>query len=332
MFTCLSKEGILKALDWLLAEMEKTKQYSRQTNKDRTPRKHRRNIITYINDLDTWDWGPNTHIRVDAPRNANTHVEGPTTRFTFQQLRSIVETDLEYTYASLGKTTFFQLEGCPIGGLLSSFYANLFCAWRECMFTDAINSIEGVSFHGIRQVDDMLGVLVVHPDTKENREKANALIDRLEREVYTGGLELETEMGESDGSTFYHEFAGCEIIGSHNGSFLKCKSFNKNWQSLLTTGKQKTRRFPHWRSYTHAQTKRGVIIGTLHRLATQTSALDFQNSLTEAVEQTMTELASIEYPSYVCLQALKSMTKKADDNTWLAVYDHIRSQIHCIWK
>ena len=50
------------------------------------------------------------------------------------EVMTVVDIDLKYTYQTRGSDIFLQKHGCPIGGYLSAIYANVKCAFDEFNF------------------------------------------------------------------------------------------------------------------------------------------------------------------------------------------------------
>ena len=73
--------------------------------------------------------------------------------------------------------------------------------------------------------------------------------------------------------SYIHEFSGTKIKGRERHPIAICKTLNKNFKTIQKQGTQKKARYPAWKSYTSNQNKRGVIIGSLHRINLQNSIM-----------------------------------------------------------
>ena len=122
MFTFLSHKGIRDSLEWLLREMSQLKQYKDRGGTMRTPRKTNKNYVTLVVDPTSEIYWGNA-MATGKPEDVIT--------MNFNDIRNIVDMDLDFTYSTVGTTILKQRQGCPIGGILSSFYANLVCAKQE---------------------------------------------------------------------------------------------------------------------------------------------------------------------------------------------------------
>jgi hypothetical protein len=72
---------------------------------------------------------------------------------SFEQIMLAVEFDLAHNYCALGESTFEQGGGCPIGGLVSALYANIYCAHDERNFCEQWKHVAHL-FYAVRQMDD----------------------------------------------------------------------------------------------------------------------------------------------------------------------------------
>ena len=217
MFTFLSHKGIINSLEWLLKEMSDLKQYTQRGGVDRTPRKIKKNQVTLVVETGEIYWGKDTHEGYSKPTGGPDDV----VIFNFADIRAIVQMDLDYTYSTVGKTTLKQKQGCPIGGILSSFYANLVCAKQEYEFRIKETYNREQRIYGIRQVDDLiLWVAYEHKNEQSENEAQQILKEALDTktgksEVYCDGLTLEeedhTETLKNGVMSFEHDFAGTVI-------------------------------------------------------------------------------------------------------------------------
>ena len=163
-----------------------------------------------------------------------------------------------------------------IGGCLSGIYANVKCAFDEYNFLTT-QERNGIRIYGIRQMDDLCCWVSFNTTDDNSRKEAEKIKERiLQREgVYKGGLILEEQSVSIEGNTFRHKFSGTEIIGTVRTTRpMYCKTRNKNWESLLQTGKQKILTYPPEQSFIPYSVKLGVQIGTLIRIRTQNTCIE----------------------------------------------------------
>jgi hypothetical protein len=300
MYTHLSRAGIKKAVKWMFKVMGEKKQY-RETSggKNRTPRKAYKNIISIIDGTNIIDWGKSTNYQTGSDT---------VTSFRFQDLERIIDFDLKYTYARVGKMIYKQKAGVPIGGLLSGFYANVYCAYCEQAFLEQMkDKKKHFRIAGIRQMDD-LTVWFTYKG-KKGKQEADKAKHALLNTVYGDGLEVEEEGIEIQGNTFTHTFSGTTIEGHQSGpqKRLIMRAFNKNRESLEKTGTQKFRRFPPNESFVSSTYKISTAIGNFTRTARQhTDRSDIQESL----RWDIVELKSINYPRNIISSALWKVKKE----------------------
>lgn len=81
-----------------------------------------------------------------------------------------VNYDLAHNFCMVGGTVYEQVNGCPIGGLLSAFYANVYCAHDEQAFLRKWEHLRQ-SFYAIRQMDDLIFVIVMDDEDEEHNKR-----------------------------------------------------------------------------------------------------------------------------------------------------------------
>jgi hypothetical protein len=107
---------------------------------------------------------------------------------TVEEIMLGVEFDLAHNYCGVGMRVLEQLGGCPIGGLLSAVYADIYCAHDERNFCNKWQHLAH-RFYGVRQVDDLLLVMRWDPD-EESQQEIVQLRDDARGGLYTGGRNL----------------------------------------------------------------------------------------------------------------------------------------------
>jgi hypothetical protein len=305
MYTYLNHTEIRKAVLWLFEKI----QASQTKNKhSRTLRKRK------------------TLIKVDlhAPNRAqfttNNAVDSDCIIFNLNDLFEIVDFDLQNTYTTIGNQIFKQNDGCPMGGLLSSFYGNTTCAYHENMFlnTDPLSN----DIWGIRQMDD-LTLFIAHNKNDPNTKRDNDRIrNHIQNNVYRGGLEAEIQEPDHDtDGKFIHQFAGHEIHTHKNLSDIYTTTLNVNKKSVHDTNTQLKTRYPNMFTYTNQHSKNGNIIGSIHRIRTQNT---YRKDFTEAVLDLLAELRCINYTDTTIK---KCIYKLARQEQWKTMLDQVISTI-----
>lgn len=84
-----------------------------------------------------------------------------------------------------------QAGGCPIGGLCSAAYANIYCASDERRFDEKWKRAAEY-YYAARQMDDTLLVVRMDEEDWEQRAMMTELMEDA-RNLYTGGPESEVE-------------------------------------------------------------------------------------------------------------------------------------------
>lgn len=242
-----------------------------------------------------------------------------TVTLTFEDLMNIYTLDLDHSFTISQGIVNWQKLGCPIGGNLSSFFANTVCAYHEWKYLTSLGKA-AENIYGIRQVDDLLIWVATERGNRKSLRAAKSIKRKFLKQngVYKGGLELEEEPIKTTYTrgikTHHHEFAGVHISVQSRDPAMTCTTLNKNRESINNGDGQIIVRFPPWNSYTTDQSKRGVIIGTLHRT-------NEQNSSSELAAQSMfenyKEYRAIGYPSDFYKNTMTRMTRKLRDNTAL---------------
>ena len=322
MFTFLTHDGIRRALIWLFAQMRELKQYTVRGGINRTPRKRRKNIVTLVVETGEIYWGQGNHE--SHLRNIATGSPEDVITFTFDDLMSVVNTDLEYTYSTVGTTILKQKLGCPIGGNLSSFYANLYCAKQEYEFITRPTLNRKDRIHGIRQIDDVILWVAYDTTSKASEIEAEKLLLEVHPNpnqtktsnstVYADGLTVKREpikiYTKNAQRYFQTDFAGMRITGKlkpNQSTDFTCETLNKNWKHLKSTGKQKVAKYPPNISYIHDRIKNGVMIGSMIRMKTQNST---QNLLHKHIARNLYEMKAIGYKQDLLEQTLLKLKKK----------------------
>lgn len=273
MFTNLQHRKILKSIQWLLGKAE-------TLNTKRNNRNFTLNIDRGKPHLVRWGQSYET-----SKINLN-----------FQQIIRIISYDLKHTYTTIGEKTYRQIVGAPMGGTLSSNYANICCAYDEHVFLENNPQLKP-RILGLRQIDDAL-LLITYDITPESKKEAYEFVNGFSEDhnpIYKDGLKCKKQEVNLDKAKETYNF---KFIGTHIQIPIKGKSVpaiqteSKNWDNLKSTGRQKFLRLVHARSYTPQSVKVGTIIGEIirHRTFTNDPIL-----LKTALYKLCIELLSIGY-------------------------------------
>jgi hypothetical protein len=305
MYTYLNHTEIRKATMWLFEQIQNS-----QTKPTHGRNLRKRNIMIKVD----------KHAPNRAQFTTNNVIDSECTIFNLNDLFEIVDFDLNNTYTSIGDQIFKQNDGCPMGGLLSSFYGNTTCAFHENSFLTTEPLARNI--WGVRQMDD-LTLFIVHEKHDPNTHKNNARIrNTIQNEVYRGGLEAEIQEPELDTQHKYiHQFAGHEIHTHKNLSDIYTTTLNVNKESIRNDGKQLKIRYPNMRTYANQHSKNGNIIGSIHRIRTQNT---YRKDFTEAIEDLIAELRSINYTQTTIK---KCIYKLARQKQWKHMLEPILSQL-----
>jgi len=234
---------------------------------------------------------------------------------SFEDIINTVELDLGFAFTAVGMDIFRQKQGCPIGGCLSSNYANIKCAFDESDFLRRNHNFAARVF-AIRQMDDMAGWIAYD----KSDEGSYSLAEFLKRMVlksgciYKGGLILEEQEVKEEQGRFTHKFAGVSLVGDRNVAAVTAISRNKNWELLKSEGRQKVLTFPHVLSRVSDRVKVGVQIGTLTRIHTQCSR---PGLVVPCFLQNCVEMESLGYDRDFLFRCLNRVRKKSVAMEWI---------------
>jgi hypothetical protein len=232
MYTNLQHTKILKSTNWLL---DKAKKY----NKKRGNKNYTVNISNNKPYLIRW---------------GKAYAEGKT-NLTFNQIIDIITYDLEHSYTTIGGKVYKQKIGAPMGGVLSTNYANICCAYDEHTFLSKNPSLTK-NLAGFRQIDDAIILISFPNNDPEKQEEAKKFIcsfDNDSNPIYKDGLKCKKQEIKHDPATNTYNF---NFIGTHIQIKAKGKGSPrvqiqcKNWNDLEARGEQKFLRLINVHSYT----------------------------------------------------------------------------------
>ena len=200
----------------------------------------------------------------------------------FDLIRRVVLWDLQSTYSKFGDIVYFQKEGIPIGGMCSSVYADVQCAFDENEYLQR-EDVEDENILGIRQIDDLL----IFAPNEGYKDQIVASYDK--------GLTLESEAVEATtcklGSVQYAmNFIGLDITLKEGK--VRSRVANKNLPSIAKSGKQLKPRFAPPSKYRSGQVYKQIITGSLYRVRDYSIGA---HQTQQAVEGLAVEFRSIGY-------------------------------------
>jgi hypothetical protein len=297
MYTFLDHGEICKAIKWLFDIMEKV-----------SPKRAPYNRLLTINRTATTKFPDN--VRWGRGTDNET-----TVTMSFKNLMDIYKLDMNYAFTKSRNIVTYQTIGCPIGGYISAFYANVVCAYHEWQYMTT-KAPKEIKIYGIRQMDDLLICIGTEQGNKTQQKMADKVRTTFmtKNEVYKGGLELEEEETKKEnikGVTYnIHEFSGITVKFKTKNPTVTCRTLNKNTEHIKQHGTQKIVRYPHYESYTDNKSKQGIIIGTLNRI-------EKQNTTTKIGAQSMmenyTEYTTIGYDETTYTGPLQKEKRKQGD-------------------
>ena len=179
--------------------------------------------------------------------------------------------------------------------------------------------------YGIRQMDDLMIWVATNAKDERTKQKAKSIKRHILRKdgVYKGGLELEEEKVNKvwihKEQYYLHEFAGTKIKIRKKKPEATCTTLNKNIAQIGKKGTQKRARYPPWESYTSTQSKKGVIIGTLHRIKKQNTTVQLA---TNSMIDNYKEYKALKYPDKFYMDIMHKISKQT----------HTDQTIRCIAK
>jgi hypothetical protein len=221
-----------------------------------------------------------------------------------------------FTQSKIGNTIIKQKKGCPIGGILSGSYANIYCAKNEYEFLKRQEEIIDIRrIQGIRQMDDLILWIAYNEESNLSKKQTADILEELynteteQTKVYKGGLNLEmqTIKYNKKKKSFKMDFAGTRIHGTTNAKELYTRTLNKNIKHIRKHGIQKYTRYPNKETYIHDNIKRGVIIGNIVRTEKQNT---YERDLKRAIKEDIEELECIGYREEEIKHTLNRLKKR----------------------
>jgi hypothetical protein len=219
-----------------------------------------------------------------------------TEEIDFELMKRVVLWDLQSTYSRFGDVVLYQKEGLPIGGMCSSIYADIQCAFDENTYLNR-EDVNTKRLVGIRQIDDLL---ILAPDPKYKDEIVDA---------YDKGLTLETEEVEAktqrNGTTTYSmHYIGLDL--TLNKGRVRSKVSNKNIPSIIQNGRQLKPRFTPPSVYRSGALYKQIISGALYRVRDYSIG---NLQIRQAIAALAIEFEHLKYPKTLFRSVLKKFIK-----------------------
>jgi len=278
MFTNLKRECINQAINWLFASISKR--------------------IKFIN--------ISRNDKKDKPRRGKSYAQDRT-NFSIEDLKSIIDFDLDNAIFSLGEVILKQKKGIPMGSPLSPILAQLTCIYRENIYLGKKKK-EGKlnDFRGIRYMDDLMLMI---------KKKYETEISEEFKEVYFQGLTLEPQETASNPGEEV-KFLSLRVSNRRDGT-CRIRSNIKN-EDNLKSGKT-INRFISYKSKIDNKIKISTVIGEMHRLNQENPEWEDKTYSTLWLWK---ELRQAEYPK-----------KKIKTGMWLAI-NKISNDEECsqLWR
>ena len=198
--------------------------------------------------------------------------EGTDWAFSEHDIMNVVSLDIDNVYVTCRGAVWKQNQGCPIGGFLSAMYANIKCMYDEKTFIHNLGT-QARRIYAIRQVDDLIMWIAYNREDSKTRmwaeEKKEEIIKGT---LYKGGLILEEqEVDLSVQGEQRRKFCGTWVVRKDEENEMWVIPRNVNEESLIQEGRQKIPRYVSAQAWTNSTYKKGMIIGNLHRIESQTT-------------------------------------------------------------
>jgi hypothetical protein len=229
-----------------------------------------------------------------------------TNHVSFAQIFQIVDFDITNARFTVGKHIFHQVNGVPIGGVLSTAAAIATCAAAEHRWLSSLGA-DARFLRAVRYVDDVSGVVAYRENDQQTLNLAHSLLDSLKNDCYPGGLLLKDENIESGSFKFL------ETITTISKNQIHATFNNKNIDSICSSGTQKFYTLQSSYSYSKRSAKLGVIIARLHAMDRNTAT---SSDLFKAVGLFFIELRLKGYGTKIMKQACARMQTHTGGTIW----------------
>jgi hypothetical protein len=229
-----------------------------------------------------------------------------TDHISFEQIFDVVDFDIRNAFFTVGDQIFHQINGAPIGGVLSTAEAIATCAAAEFKWLSSLGA-DARYLSAIRYVDDLCGIVAYRKGDQQSYSNAQALLHDLQHNCYPGGLVLKEEKIDQG------QFRFLETLVTVAQDKISASFFSKNIDEICKTGSQKFYTLQSSWSYSSRKSKLGVIVARLSAINNNTnSSLD----LFRAVGLFLIELRLLGYGSKIMRQACSRMQRHTGGDIW----------------
>ena len=241
---------------------------------------------------------------------------------TLECLLNIIYFDIDNTFFTVGNQIYKQIKGIPMGSHLSPALAYLICEYYERRIPLTIPPQRLQFIFGGRYMDD---ILIVRLTPKDPDDPLHKLLDndllritdtQRKGAIYHKDLTIKQE----------YDPRGALCLGSliyinEDTGLLEIRYKNKNEESLLASGKQKTLRFQHNSSFSPQHQKRGTIMGEIVRIHRLTSNLTDKKIQCRLLSQ---ELTGLGHKPNITKQLLIQRWKHTGDMTFKKIAQFLK--------
>ncbi len=220
---------------------------------------------------------------------------------------SIVRFDLENAYFSVGSQCILrQKMSAPIGGVLSSIYAIIVCAYSEHRWLSSLG-VDRRLICGVRYVDDLTGFTVCSSKVQPSRYRAVSLQKSLQKVCYPIELLLKPEIIENGSYSFLETIT--TVKGTHVGV---CHNL-KNWVSIRDHGCQEIFSLKSALSFEKGCQKRGALFSRL--LVAEQNTPDCTEHI-QVIKSFFCELRFLGFSKRVMKSLIFKMRRRSSRAVW----------------
>jgi hypothetical protein len=211
---------------------------------------------------------------------------------SFDLIGRIVLWDLQSTYSKYGDMVIYQKEGLPIGGMCSSIYADIQCAFDENAFLQR-EEIKDGNILGIRQIDDLL---IFAP----KEEIKNQIVASYDKGLTLESEEVKASTDRQGVKSYKMQYIGLDLTLKEGK--IKAKVSNRNLAHIASHNRQLKPRFAPLSEYRSGAIYKQIVVGSLYRVRDYSIGA---KQIQEAIEGLAYEFVSIGYSNRFFTQVLK---------------------------
>lgn len=224
----------------------------------------------------------------------------------FKQILEVVRFDLDYAFFNVGKEVRHQIQGCPIGGIVSCAYSIVTCEFAEYSWIATLGS-DSKFISLIRYIDDVNATIAYKRGDRTSYLRAQRLRYGLFKDCYPKSLDLKEE------NVVENTYRFLETTTTLRDGKFRTVHFQKNHEELLTKNRQKFFTLKNSSSYDSRAGKKGVLIARL--IAIKTNCSDNQGILSSC-KKFFQELVYLGYSKSMIRDVCRVMTSKDYDDIW----------------